>query len=108
MAIFPSKPGLAGFVRARDNGSGGDIMRLSWKYLVLVSVLKAVVLVLVWDGTALVRSLRNSASHTLNHWFQDCPATANQQHQLTRHYTFYSSICRKVGLQHAKCDFSSA
>ena len=28
MAIFPSKPGLAGFVRARDNGSGGD----NWSY----------------------------------------------------------------------------
>jgi len=27
-AIFPGKPGLAGFIGAKDNGSGGD----NWSY----------------------------------------------------------------------------
>jgi len=28
MAIFPSEPGLAGFIAAKDDGSGGD----NWSY----------------------------------------------------------------------------
>ena len=28
MAIFPGEPGLAGFIEAKDDGSGGDI----WSY----------------------------------------------------------------------------
>ena len=28
MAIFPDEPGLAGFVEAKDDGSGGD----NWHY----------------------------------------------------------------------------
>ena len=28
MAIFPGEPGLAGFIEAKDNGSGGD----NWSY----------------------------------------------------------------------------
>ena len=30
MAIFPGEPGLAGFIEAKDDGSGGD----NWSYVV--------------------------------------------------------------------------